>query len=165
MAARMQAVYPFEQALVQADRALVGGEARRHHALHGLQGRAGFARGEIAEQQRDAREQPAGPVERGKRVVEVRRLRVRGDRFDLRQVRLHRQLERGFVMRRIDLLERRQAVRARPFLQQRVVGAGVAGPVLHRSRIHAHPGAAGCAARRIRAVAAPAVSQASPAAG
>ena len=123
---------PREQARVHQHRAAVRGQRRSHRTLHRLQRRAGGRRGQVVEAARHLVEQPAGLVDRGHRVVEVGRSRLRSDGIDLGPVHLHRLAQRGLEVGRVQLIERRQAMRCVPGLEQRVGRRrGASGSVVH----------------------------------
>jgi hypothetical protein len=97
------------------------GELRRDVALDGLQLVGRFRRGQVEEQALEAMEVFPALVERRDRIAEARRVGALGDGFDLGPVRVHPVQERREIMFRLEAVERRQAVRCLPRLQQRIL--------------------------------------------
>ena len=124
----VQAVNARKQGRVHVERVLVRRQARRHGALHCLQGRAGFAVGEVAEQQLDAVVEPTTLIQCCHRVGESRALGMVGDGVELGALRSHGDLERALEILGPDAIKRRQAVGGEPVGQQGIVrglGGGV----------------------------------------
>ena len=124
---------PLEQPSVHVDAALVCRQRNGHPPLHRLQLGRGLGGAKVVEKGLHAGEQAAAAVEGGQRVVEAGWLRVGGDGVEFRQVFAHRGFEGRLEMRGLHLVERRQAVRRGPRLQQ---GIGVGHPRILR-RHHA----------------------------
>ena len=122
LAARVQLIDPGEQLRIEVDRAFVRGELRRHLALDSLQRRRRLGRREVEEHLLDPHQAPAAAVERNHRVLERRRVRVRGDRRDLLGVLADRGLERRREVRCLDAVEGRKLERRIPRLQQGIGG-------------------------------------------
>ena len=116
----MHGVEPREQPGVHHHRAVVRGQRAGQVALHGLDLGRRVRRGQRLERAFDARQQPAAAVERGHRVVEVRRLVQRRDGLHLGALRLHRGLERRREVGGPDLGERGHGKRRRPVGEQGV---------------------------------------------
>ena len=111
-----------EQVRVQRDGGAVGGQARVHLPLNGADFVIGGRTRQIAEHPPDTAEVRTGVLHRQQRVLKGRRVRVGGDRVDLRIVRGHGGFEGGNEVLRLDLVEGRRAERRIPFSQQRIDG-------------------------------------------
>ncbi len=133
VAPRVERVDAGEERGVHVGRAVVRGLQRRDGPLDRLQLGRGLGRGEVAEQRVDSGQQRAGAIEGRQRVVEVRRIRIRGDRVELVAMGLPGGVECRPEMRRLQRRERRQAVRRVPRLEQRVGLGGAGGCRLRRS--------------------------------
>lgn len=127
---RLDRLDALEQPPVEVDRVGVLGEPGRDGLLDLLHARSGVGRRLVEEHRRDAVEQRARPLQRLDGVLERRRLRVRGDLLDLREVLGHALLERRRVVLLPDLLERRQPVRQVAGTEEGVRGRGHGGRLL-----------------------------------
>ena len=120
----VQGVDAREERGVHVDAVGVRRQGAGHLALHRLQRRRGLGGGEVVEHRLDAAQQPARAVKRSHRVVKVRRRGLTRNGVKLVAVRLHRGLEGRRKVGRLELAERRQAVRRGPGLEQGIGGGG-----------------------------------------
>src|SRR5262249_32888081 len=124
----MQLVDALEEPGIEVDGSVMRCKTRRHLALDRLQRRRRLRCGQVEEDALDALEGAAAAVERGQRVVERRGFRLLRYRVDLRAMGAHRAIERGSEMRGLDRIERRQAVRRLPRLQEGIAVVIAHGP-------------------------------------
>jgi hypothetical protein len=106
-------LHPRVELRVEVDRVGVRGELRRDLGLDLLDRRIRVRLVHVEEDLGHPRQQLARPLHRDDRVLERRRLGIRGDRVDLGALPLHALLEGGQVVGVLDAVERRGLVEER----------------------------------------------------
>ncbi len=117
-----QVVDAAKQLRVEVDRGGMTRQHRRDGHLDGLELVGGVGAGQVEEDGGDAVQRFAGTFHRLDGVGEARRLRIGGDRLDLRPVLRQSRIESRAVMFGPHRAERRRLERSRPRLEQRVGG-------------------------------------------
>jgi hypothetical protein len=143
---RMERVDSPEKSSIQVNGAVMRGHPRRHLAFHRLQRGRCLRRRKILKQKRNADEIASASIERCDRVVERRRRDAVRDRVDLDVVPGKRHVERGCEMFGGHAIERRQAVRRVPGLQQRIDGVSGHGRRVRAKRYFTLPNRGGLGA-------------------